>query len=86
MLGKSGFSDVRGSLRGGPLSAPGLAARVPGGARIDPLPAARAAPKAPPHLGDKCCLWQGVDVHVRLMPASLARGDDDADAVRAHVG
>ena len=67
------------------LSAPGVARRVPGGARGDLLPAARAATKAAAYLGDESCLGQGVNVHVGLAPAGFALGDDSADAVRPHV-
>ncbi len=82
-VGKSRFSDV-GALKG--RAVPGPSRRAPCARRASCRSACRRSdciaavdrPRGPTRLE------QGVDVHVRLVPASASR-DDSADAVHAHV-
>jgi hypothetical protein len=57
---------------------------MPSRPRLDQLAAALAATEALAYLGNDDRLGQGVNVHVRLVPALTGR-DYHADAVLAHV-
>ena len=61
-------------LAEGSRSAPHVAGRVPGWARIDLFPAAPAAPKMLADFRDRNRLGQRVYVHDELMPAGLTDG------------
>jgi hypothetical protein len=69
----------KGARRFSPLS------RMPSRPRFDQFAAALAATKAPAYLRHEDRLRQGVNVHVRLVSASLTGRDNHADAVLAHV-
>jgi hypothetical protein len=58
---------------------------MPSRPRINPLASALTTPKSAAYFGDEDCRRQSVYVHVGFMPASLAVGDDCANAVPAHV-